>query len=121
MEDAEALIRFLKVARAAWGSDPQHGRLWTNLNLCVCMWLWRNLVVNRERGVKRFVVLTADQFKRCLMTLSASGDYVDWLVGRNMNDRDRSPCFVRIKTAFVQRLREDGDAKAKMPQPSWAS
>jgi hypothetical protein len=122
MTDAEECCQFLNVARAAWGADLENARLWSNLNLSVCMWLWRSLVLGARQNVsKRTVVLNADQFKRCLMMVSSQRDYIDWLVGRNMNERDRAPCYARVKQLFVARLRLDKMDNVKMPQPSWAS
>lgn len=120
---AEKLVVFLQVARAAWGGDVEYARLWGALNLTICMWLWRRLVLEEERGVKRFVRLTPEQFKKCLMSVSASSDYNDWLRGRVMGDRDRSPCYARLKAIFVARLQDESRDKKKpmMPLPAWAS
>lgn len=118
------VIRFLNIAHLAWGRDPEYFRLWGSLNLTICMWLWRRLVINVSRsGTTRYITLTAPQFKQCLMALSANHDYLDWLPGRNLNDRDRSPCYVRIKNIFTRRLTEDARDKKKilLPLPAWAS
>lgn len=116
------LISFLAVAHSAWGRDPEYHRLWGNLNLALCMWLWNRLVIDRDRiGNKRYVVLNIPEFKRCLMSLSAEKDYLDWLQGRNLNDRDRSPCYSRIKSVFSRRLAADTDKKVSLPSPAWAS
>jgi len=121
VDDAEQLCQFLNVARAAWGNDMENARLWANLNLTLCMWLWRVLVkLEREDATSRSVQLTADQFKKCLMSLSASRDYVDWLLGRNMNDRDRSPCYARMKIHFAHWLRLNGHKNPKLPSPAWS-
>lgn len=122
IKDGDEMSKFLGIAHIAWGNDAQHYRLWTSLNLCLSMWLWRRLVLDTERsGSKRYVVVTAEQFKKCLMRLSANGNYIDWLVGRPMNDRNRSPGFSRIKTMFVESLRQDGPEKIKLPSPAWAA
>lgn len=119
--EAQELIRFLNLAKAAWGNEVQNHRLWTALNLCICMWLYRKLVVEKERGVRRYVILNHDQFKKCLMSVAASGDYVDWLIGRSLSERDRMPCYLRLKGIFIQRLKiEMKDTKVQMPQPVWA-
>lgn len=121
--EADRLSVFLLAARAAWGSDKQNFRLWGALNLTITAWLWRKLVLQQERGVKRYAVLTPDQFKKCLMSVSANHEYIDWLAGRLMNDRDRSPCLDRLKRIFRGRLAEEpGIGRAPMlPQPSWSS
>lgn len=123
-ENAHNLVRFLQLAQAAWGRDREYHRLWAGVNLTLCMWLWRRLVLDRHRAAtKRVIVISAAQFKQCLMSVSADKDYVDWLPGRTLSDRDRSPAYGRLKKIFVQRLRaESGDAKkAFLPQPAWSS
>lgn len=117
------LIAFLSTVHAAWGRDPEYYRLWGNLNLTLCMWLWNKLVIDRDRsGSKRYSVLNIPEFKRCLMSLSAEGDYLAWLPGRNLSDRDRSPCYSRLKTIFVRRLTDESNGKKpSLPSPAWAS
>jgi hypothetical protein len=117
------LISFLATAHAAWGRDPEYYRLWGNLNLALCMWLWNRLVIDRDRfGNKRYAVLTISEFKKCLMSLSADGDYLTWLPSRNLTERDRSPCYSRIKTIFSRRLADDnGGKRPTLPAPAWAS
>lgn len=120
--DAVKLCDFLDVTFAAWGRGEDASRLWGNLNLSICMWLWRRLVTNSERpGNMRYVVLKPAQFRACLMSVGATHDYSDWLVGRNASDRDRGPCYFRLKTVFVKRMREDNLPNLKMPQPPWDS
>lgn len=117
------LIAFLATAHAAWGRDPEYHRLWGNLNLALCMWMWNRMVIDRERlGTKRYAVLSVTDFKRCLMSLSADGDYLNWLPGRNLSDRDRSPCYSRLKSIFSRRLAEESKGKKMLlPSPAWAS
>lgn len=122
-ESVEHLVRFLLTAHAAWGRDPEYYRLWGNLNLALCMWLWRRLVLDTNRGLKRAIVLNIGQFKQCLMSLSADHGYLDWLAGRSLNDRDRSPAYQRIKDAFVRRLSQEvrDGKKPLLPAPAWFS
>lgn len=126
LEDASAqeLVKFLLTARSAWGSDPEYYRLWGNLNLTISMWMWRRLVLERDNRIKRSVQLNADQFRRCLMSVSASPDYIDWLTGRVLSEKDRSPCYTRLKAIFAARLRSDSKdptVKPLLPSPAWAS
>jgi len=119
--EADKLIAFMNVARAAWGNDPENYRLWGGLNLTITMWMWRRLVLDRERGVKRYVTLNAEGFRKCLMSVSADSSYLDWLVGRALSERDRSPCFNRLKAIFIKRLQQDTSAKIMIMTPAWAS
>jgi len=123
-QSTQNLIAFLSTAHAAWGRDPEYYRLWGNLNMTLCMWLWHKLVIDRDRyGNKRYVVMSIPDFKKCLMSVSADGDLLAWLPGRNLTDRDRSPCFGKLKTIFARRLAEEssGSKKILLPAPAWAS
>jgi hypothetical protein len=120
IEDAEQIIQFMQVAFTAWKKDIENSRLWSALNMTMCMWMWRNLVLDRDRsGSRRYVVLTTDQFRRCLMAVSADTDYVDWLGGRNMSERDRAPCYRRLRGIFTSRLQSETNDRFKMPSPGW--
>lgn len=119
-DEADKLIVFVKTARAAWGKDDDNRRLWSALNLSICMWMWRRLVLDKERGVKRFVILSPDEFRKCLMSVSATAEYVDWLVGRQVGERDRAACYARLKAIFTRRLQQDGHRKVLLMQPAWA-
>lgn len=55
-----------------------------------------------------------------MMALSASPKYIDWLIGRNLTDRDRSPAYGRIKKIFAMRLaREKNMRRVKLPTSAW--
>src|SRR6266852_5396517 len=123
-EEADKLILFMQTARSAWGTDPENYRLWGSLNLTLTMWMWRRLVLDRNRGVKKAVVLSPDDFRKCLMSVSAAADYLEWLVGRQMGERDRAPCYARLCALFVKRLqdgRDPKDVKVMLPRPVWAA
>lgn len=118
------LVPFLNVALSAWGRDPEYARLWSNLNLAMCMWMWNKLVMDRDRsGSKRYITLNVAEFKRCLMSVSAESDYVAWLTGRSLGDRDRTPCYSRLKAIFVRRITAENPNKARptLPAPAWAT
>ncbi len=118
--EADEIIDFLEVAFKAWGRDSAYNRLWGNLNLTLCMWLYRRVVVGTgSTSASRFHRFTRDQFTKCMMSLSAS-DYVDWLLGRNSQSRDNSPAYARIKTIFVVRMQTELGRKILMPQPAWS-
>jgi hypothetical protein len=116
-----SLIAFMQIARSAWGADPENYRLWGSLNVTINMWIYRRHVLDKERSVKRAVAMTPDQFRKCLMSVAADSGYAEWLVGRNLNERDRSPCYSRLKIIFTRRLQQDTQKKVTMVQPSWAS
>lgn len=121
-ESAAKMCIVLNMMYEAWSLDEATKRLWGSLNLAVCMWLWRRLVDDTERrGSTRYIVLSNAQFKRCLMSLGASNAYTDWLLGRQLGDRDRSGCYNRVRQIFIRRLLEDkvGGGKVQLPQPAW--
>lgn len=117
VEDAQSCVDFLHLADRAWGRDPEYARLWGNLNLTLCMWLYRRLVITPYSP--RTPRLTKDLFTKCLMSLSAATPYVEWLVGRQLSERDRSPAYSRIKREFAKRIEEETGKKALMPSPPW--
>lgn len=117
-EQCRLSAEFLDSCLTAWGRDKSATRLWGSLNLILCAWLYRRLVLG-EPAVK--TKLSKEQFTCCLMALSASPTYVDWLVGRNMSTRDLGPAYDRIKATFVSRLERDTGIKHKLPAPAWSS
>lgn len=121
VESAVGLVKFMQVAFSAWGRDVENYRLWSALNLILCMWMWRTLVLDQERlGSKRYNVLTVDQFKKCLFALASHHDYKDWVVNRNASDHNRGPCYSKIRSIFTQRLSDEGVKQVKLPNPLWA-
>jgi|SRR5215831_8080519 len=118
-DDSRDLVEFLNIAFLGFGRESEYSRLWSGLNLTICMWLFRQMVkVQWSPKVPRML---SENFKKCLMALSASTDYMDWLVGRKLNDRDRSPAYSRIRKIFTQRLHMETGTRHTMPQPPWAS
>lgn len=116
-EDANTLIGFLDTAMGAWGRDAAYARLWSVLNLTLCMWLYRRLVVTPYSA--KTVKLTREQFGRGLMSLSASDTYLDWLVGRSLSERDRAPAYARIKAVMSPRIEQDVGKRVMFPAPAW--
>lgn len=119
VDDADRLVDFLTIAMKAWGKDPEYARLWGSLTMTICMWIYRKTVL-ATWGQASFK-LTRDQFAKCMQSLSASEEYLEWAVGRQMGDRDRSPAYRRIKAIFVRRLEDETGKKARFPAPDWAA
>jgi hypothetical protein len=117
--DIDELIVFMSCARSAWGADPEYYRLWGTLNLTMCMWLWRKLVLEKDRGTKRYVVLDPQEFKRGLVRLTSEPEYISWLSGKRLSEFDRSPGYTRVRKAFIQALSPEGGKKILLPQPDW--
>jgi hypothetical protein len=67
------------------------------------------------------MTLSDSEFTQCLMALSANHTYVDWLQGRALGERDRSPCYSRIRSIFSGRLGGMGYGKPMLPQPDWST
>lgn len=118
MEEVEPMVSFLNLCHEAWGRELAYGKLWGVLNLIVCAWLYRRLVITQYSP--KTPKLTKEMFKKCLMSVSAKSDYLDWLVGRNLGERDRSPAYGRLKSIFASRLEEETGVKPKLPSPAWA-
>lgn len=118
-DDAEQLTEFLDIALAAWGKDPEYSRLWLGLNMTLSMWLYRRLVIAPYSA--KTPRLTKEQFTKVMMGLSADSTYLEWLIGRQLRETDRSPCYNRIKKIFAERYEGMTGKKALLPQPPWAS
>ena len=116
-DEAQSVIQFLNVAYGAWKRDPEYFRLWGALNLSVTMWLWRRTVLTQYSP--KSARLTVQQFGRGLMSLSASSDYLDWLVGRGLSERDRSPCYSRMRKILIDRIADETGSRPIFPSPPW--
>jgi hypothetical protein len=116
-DEADKLAQFMNVAHGAWGRDSEYYRLWSALNMAVCMWLWRRTVIGGYS--QKSLRMTAQQFAKAMMALSADGDYLNWLVGRNLSERDRSPCYGRIRAIVLRRLEADTGKRLLFPGPPW--
>lgn len=120
VDDAERVIEFLNIVMKAWGRDPEYAKLWGALNMTMCMWVYRKVVLAPwSPNVQKF---TKEQFAKGMGALAASGDYIEWLHGRVMSERDRSPAYRRLKSIIVKRLEsESSGRKVRFPQPAWVS
>jgi len=118
IDEADSMIAFLELAIAAWGRDVEGYRLWGNLNLSLCMWLYRRLVITPYSP--RTPKLSKDMFQKCLMSIAADGQYADWLVGRLLSERDRSPAYGRLKAIIARRLEAETGKKPSLPSPAWS-
>jgi hypothetical protein len=124
-DEYEKMAEFLLLVREAWGNHPEYSRLWGPLNLTLCAWLFRRMVlfppVKKGKASRPHDSMTKGQFKNCLMALSARHSYLDWLVGRNMiSDRDRGPALAKIKGTFGERFFADNKKAIRLPKPEWA-
>ena len=118
LDSARHCVRFLALANQAWGRDNANKTLWGTLNMTLCMWLYRRIVLTKHSP--RSVQVDDSLFKKCLMTVAADGDYANWLVGRRVCERDRSPCYKRLKELFAKRIQSETGHKPVLPQPEWA-
>ena len=116
------LIKFAGLCFTAWGREPEFFRLWGGLNFTLCAWLYRRTVLDTNvRGARRYSVLNNSQFRQCLSALAADSAYLDFLLGRALHERDRSPCYSHIRRIFFRRLATEGVEKAQLPSPPWWS
>jgi hypothetical protein len=119
MEDCDQLVQFMEGAFTAWGRDKQNNRLWSSLNLTLCMWLYRRIHLTAYSAKTQRV--DRDLFTKCLMSVSAAEIYVAWLMGRQLSPRDLAPAYSKLKGMFSKRIEKETDKKAYLPAPSWAS
>jgi|SRR5215831_829163 len=122
-DEARRFCHVMKVCHEAWGNAPENYRLWSALNLGLVFWMWRKLVlrenVERKRGGLAIATLTPDQFRQCLLALSANGRYVEWLIGRRFAERDRSAAYGHVKSIFAGRIGGMGLGRPTLPAPEW--
>jgi hypothetical protein len=119
-ESAAALCEFLHLAHNAFGRDPVYYRMWGALNLTLCMWLYRRMVLDKSL-VKRATRISKEQFQKAMMALTASEVYVDWLHGRTLTEAHRSPCYARMSIIMSKRLTELVGQKVRMPSAPWVA
>lgn len=118
LDDSDALIKVLMLVEKAWGRHLEYARLWGALNLTLCFWLYRRLVVAPYSA--KTEKMSHDLYTKCLMSVSADSKYIDWLLGRHLSERDRSPAFAKIKAAFSKRIQAETGKKPLLPNPAWA-
>lgn len=117
-DEGEQCSSALKLLMTAWGRDPEYHKLWGALNLTVVLWLYRRLVLaDYSHKIKR---ISREMFLKCCTSLSADAGYLEWLYGRGLTERDRSPAFGRIKAIFVARIYAETKTKPFLPSPAWA-
>lgn len=109
---------FMNITYKSFGRDVEYQRLWSRLNLVLSVWMYKNLVLSQYSP--KTPRLTKELFQRCLMALSADSNYLDWLVGRQLSERDRSPAYSRMKAIFARRIMAETGKKVSLPQPAWA-
>lgn len=119
LDEAETMAEFYNLCFSAFGRDEAYRILWRNLNITICAWLYRRTVISQYSP--NTARLTKDMFLKGLMSLSATTSYVDWLQGRQLSNRDRSPCYDRVKKIFAERMTAETGKKLRFPQPGWAS
>lgn len=116
-DETTVMLGFMRATMTAWGREADCQRLWLNLNLTICMWMYRRLVITPySSNIRR---MESDMFTKCLMTVGASNEHHSWLLGRQMRERDRGPTYQRLKSMSAQRVEAETGIKPRLPQPSW--
>jgi hypothetical protein len=119
--DTDNAIDFAMLAFEAWRRDREFFRMWSGLNLVITMWLYRRMVLAEGMtAASRWTRLSRDEFRRGLMALSAEQSYLEYLFGRNVNDRDRTPTYSRAVQIMTKRYRAEGKSDIRFPRPAWA-
>ncbi len=113
-------IDFVNLCYDAWHRDRAYARLWSQLNFSMCAWLYRRVVLGEHiTPAARATKMTPDEFRKCLMALSAEEQYLDYLVGRSINDRDRAPSYARLRAIFMKRYLGETGKTLRLPAPPW--
>jgi hypothetical protein len=120
-EETAKLLQFLNICFNAWRRDSEYRTLWGSLNLILCAWLYRRVLVDAPgNSLSRSTRLTLEQFRASLQALSAESEYMEYLVGRRVSDHDRAPAYNRIKGIFARRYMADTKQRLLLPGPTWA-
>lgn len=118
-DDADKAIEFATLCFEAWQRDVEFARLWGGLNMVILAWMYRRTVLREGwTGTTRWTKLTREQFQRGLQALAAEPGYLEFLVGRNAGERDRSPAYNRIRQIFLKRLKDEL-GRVQFPQAGW--
>jgi hypothetical protein len=117
-EEVKQLGKFLGMAYDAWGRTSDASKLWNALNLMVVMWLYRR--VSLAPAGPKIHRMSADEFGVAMVSLLNSRTYVEFLAGRALNERNRSPAYARVKALFANHVAEKTGKRPALPQPSWA-
>ncbi len=115
--DAAGVIDFALLAEAAWGRDEEYRRLWGKLTMTLCMWIYRRHVQADDARPP----ISPELFRAGLSALSAESKFLEWLVGRQLNEAMRAPAWRRIKEIMESRWRADtGRTRThNLPKPDW--
>ena len=119
IEDANQLSAFLRLAESAWTFHPNYWPLWGQLNMTVCMWLYRRCVLSVTEG---FPSMTAEQFSSCLASLPTAKIGQSFMYVQFLNRKgfaDRGPVYSEIVKSFTSALRTEHKARVKFPEPPW--
>jgi hypothetical protein len=118
-EDCDILIPFLECAFTAWGRDKANHRLWSSLNLTLCMWLYRRIHLTAYSAKTQRI--DKELFTKCLMSVSAAELYVAWLMGRQLDTHSTAPAYTKLKGLFTARVEKETGKKAYLPAPTWST
>lgn len=119
-DEAHRIANFYSTCFTAWGRDPEYYRVWSSLNTTLVAWLWKRTVLSPPANT-RTTKFTVQQFTSAIRSFTASADYMDWLIGRQLSDHDRGPCYERIKVLITKRLQPELAHKIIFPSPPWSS
>jgi hypothetical protein len=119
MDEAKRMAEYFCIVYDAWRNDPEYLRCWSALNITITAWLWRRCVLTTSSP--RVTKFTPAQFGQAMLALTADQSYLDWLVGRNVSERNRSPCYSRVKNIIVKRMAAVFGKKVILPSPSWSN
>jgi hypothetical protein len=115
---AERCVEFATLAFRAWENNSEFGPLWGTVNLTLCIWLYRRMVLAPSTEVKP---MTREQFGRFLMALT-DDDYIEFLRGKQMTRNSRNAVMTRLETRLTTFLKKV-DPKVRrpcLPKRDWA-
>lgn len=115
LDEAKEIAQFLKVCYDAWGAHQNYGKLWTNMNLTICVWLYHHTVMDSKETYE----LTPEAFRQALMSLTDE-KYIEFITNKAMTEFNRGPCYVEMTSRIRPRLQASVNRRIRLPLPVWA-
>lgn len=124
VDDADHIVQFMTLCRDNFEFKKLSSGLWLHINLVLCLWLFRVLVLREvwEGGeVYKVKHLTPRQFGVGLLGLKNDKYYLTLMRKKLNSSVDRKEAYQSIAKLFASNLRSCGVvSNPKLPRPQWA-
>ena len=125
MRDAETIVAFIKICEEVFGFNNESSALWKHINLVLCLWLYRVMVLKTEwEGCEGYKVTYLDdkRFGIGLSALRHSRFYSSMTNKRLGSAVDRKEAYLNMTRWFLSGFpNNNGRTRVRLPKPTWAS